>query len=220
MPGAVAGAPQLETGAAGSSLEGTTGMTETPRSLARIDRSGLLRLAALAAEAEARLFARHPHGAGRYAGRCARGRPCITWTAGTASRTSTSGRSTRPSATAHSPTGGGARPTSALPSSAAGPVTRRRTPGGVSTSSGGRCPRRSVPTRRPSCVTTCQRRAPRRPRHWRPRQSSWSPRNIPPASASGPSRRDTPPELGGTPVSVSDLGNGPENRRSARPPGA
>jgi hypothetical protein len=44
-------------------------MTETARSLARIDRSDLLRLAALAAEAEAGLFTRHPHGAGRYAGR-------------------------------------------------------------------------------------------------------------------------------------------------------
>lgn len=44
-------------------------MTETERSLARIDRNDLLRLAALAAEVEASLFARHPHGAGRYAGR-------------------------------------------------------------------------------------------------------------------------------------------------------
>jgi hypothetical protein len=39
------------------------------RSLARIGASDLLRLAALAAEAEAGLFARHPEGAGRYAGR-------------------------------------------------------------------------------------------------------------------------------------------------------
>lgn len=44
-------------------------MTETGRSLARIDTGDLLRLAALAAEAEEGLFARHPHGAGRYAGR-------------------------------------------------------------------------------------------------------------------------------------------------------
>lgn len=44
-------------------------MTDTARSVARIDRSDLLRLAALAAEAEAGLFARHPRGAGRYAGR-------------------------------------------------------------------------------------------------------------------------------------------------------
>jgi len=35
----------------------------------RIDRSDLLRLAELAAEVEAGLFARHPQGAGRYAGR-------------------------------------------------------------------------------------------------------------------------------------------------------
>jgi hypothetical protein len=39
------------------------------RSLARIDRSDLDRLARLAAEAEAGLFGRHPDGAGRYAGR-------------------------------------------------------------------------------------------------------------------------------------------------------
>jgi hypothetical protein len=44
-------------------------MTETERSLARVDASDLLRLAALAAEAETALFARHPSGAGRYAGR-------------------------------------------------------------------------------------------------------------------------------------------------------
>ena len=43
--------------------------TESGRSLARIDRRDLLRLARLAAEAEAGLFARHPRGAGRYAGR-------------------------------------------------------------------------------------------------------------------------------------------------------
>jgi hypothetical protein len=44
-------------------------VAEAERSLARIDSSDLIRLAALAAEAEARLFARHPDGAGRYAGR-------------------------------------------------------------------------------------------------------------------------------------------------------
>ena len=44
-------------------------MAETGRSLERIGQSDLLRLAALAAEAEAGLFARHPLGAGRYAGR-------------------------------------------------------------------------------------------------------------------------------------------------------
>ena len=46
-----------------------TRMTPATRSLAPIDRSDLLRLAALAGETEAGLFARHPHGAGRYAGR-------------------------------------------------------------------------------------------------------------------------------------------------------
>ena len=44
-------------------------MTPTARSIARIDRSDPLRLAALAAETEAGLFARYPRGAGRYAGR-------------------------------------------------------------------------------------------------------------------------------------------------------
>jgi hypothetical protein len=44
-------------------------MTEAARSHACIGRSDLLRLAVLAAEAEAGLFARHPHGAGRYTGR-------------------------------------------------------------------------------------------------------------------------------------------------------
>jgi hypothetical protein len=39
------------------------------RSLVRIDSDDLLRLAELAAEVEARLFARKPQGAGRYAGR-------------------------------------------------------------------------------------------------------------------------------------------------------
>lgn len=39
------------------------------RSLARIDRNDLLRLAKLAADVEAGLFARHPQGAGRYSGR-------------------------------------------------------------------------------------------------------------------------------------------------------
>jgi hypothetical protein len=43
--------------------------TGSARSLARIDIQDLLRLAGLAAEAEAGLFARRPRGAGRYAGR-------------------------------------------------------------------------------------------------------------------------------------------------------
>ena len=43
--------------------------TRSGRSLARIDRDDLLQLAKIAAEGEARLFARHPQGAGRYAGR-------------------------------------------------------------------------------------------------------------------------------------------------------
>ena len=42
---------------------------DSDRSLARIERADLLRLAALAADAEADLFGRHPRGSGRYAGR-------------------------------------------------------------------------------------------------------------------------------------------------------
>jgi hypothetical protein len=42
---------------------------DADRSLARIEVADLLRLAALAAEAEAELFRRNPHGSGRYAGR-------------------------------------------------------------------------------------------------------------------------------------------------------
>jgi len=43
--------------------------TSSGRSLASIDVDDLQRLAALAAEVEAGLFARNPGGAGRYAGR-------------------------------------------------------------------------------------------------------------------------------------------------------
>lgn len=42
---------------------------DTDRSLARIEVADLLRLAALAADAEAELFGRNPHASGRYAGR-------------------------------------------------------------------------------------------------------------------------------------------------------
>ena len=43
--------------------------TDPDRSLARIEVADLLRLAALAADAEAELFGRNPDGSGRYAGR-------------------------------------------------------------------------------------------------------------------------------------------------------
>jgi hypothetical protein len=43
--------------------------TNPDRSLAQIERADLLRLAALAADAEADLFKRNPQGSGRYAGR-------------------------------------------------------------------------------------------------------------------------------------------------------
>lgn len=119
------------------------------------------------------------------AGRCARERPCITWTGRTASRTSTSGRFTSPSATAHFRTGGGERRISAPPGSAVIPVTRRLTPAGASTCSAGRCLHRPAPTRRQSCATTYRRRALHQRRHWQPRRSSFSPQNRPSADASG-----------------------------------
>ena len=56
---------------------------ESDRSLARIEIAGLLRLAALAADAEAELFRPNPDGSGRYAGRLlgralCQGLPCAT----------------------------------------------------------------------------------------------------------------------------------------------
>src|ERR1700738_444545 len=111
------------------------------RSLARIGRADLLRLAALAAGAEAQLFGRNPHGSGRYAGRLL-------------------GRALCPGAALHyvngkngvkdfdiwsfyaqhdacpSPAGGAERGTSAPRSSAGTPVIRRVTPAGASIFSG------------------------------------------------------------------------------------
>jgi hypothetical protein len=82
-------------------------MIRNGRSLERIGRNDLLRLAKLAADVEAGLFARHPYGAGRYVGRlvcrrCARGLRSTIWTRGMASRTSTSGPSTPRATMAHS----------------------------------------------------------------------------------------------------------------------
>ena len=67
-------------------------MKETGRSLARIETSDLLRLAALAAQAEAGLFARHPDGAGRYTGPAAQLRSCVLSRAACRVRWSRSGR--------------------------------------------------------------------------------------------------------------------------------
>ncbi|HXZ77485.1 MAG TPA: hypothetical protein VEH31_42350 [Streptosporangiaceae bacterium] len=54
-------------GSLGGSM--AAGPKDLDRSLARIDVADLLRLAALAADAEAELFERNPHGSGRYASR-------------------------------------------------------------------------------------------------------------------------------------------------------
>ena len=168
-------------------------MTETARSLARIDGSDLLRLAALAAEAEAGLFARHPSGAGRYAGRLL----CRALCQGAALHYLDGRNGVKDfdvwsfyAALAEGPFPYRWRGTADYGPSKFGRWTgdRRRTPDGGLTSSGDHCPRRSAPTRRPSCATICRRRIPHRRRHWRPRQSSCLLRNTPPASASGPSK--------------------------------
>jgi hypothetical protein len=79
-------------------------IAETERSLERIGEADLRRLGELAADAEMGLFARHPDGAGRYAGRLLSRALCqgaarhfVDGRNGV--RTSTSGRSTRPLAT-------------------------------------------------------------------------------------------------------------------------
>jgi hypothetical protein len=82
------------------------------RSLARIGSDDLVRLAGLAGEVEAGLFARNPDGARRYAGRLVcralrQGPPCTIWMTRPASGTSTCGPSTPGAAMARSRTGGG-----------------------------------------------------------------------------------------------------------------
>lgn len=106
---------------------------DTDRSLARIEEADLLRLAALAADAEAELFGRNPNGSGRYAGRLlgralCQGAALHSVNEKMASRTSISG-SSMPSTTAGpSRLDGGERETSVPQNSADTPVTRRVTP--------------------------------------------------------------------------------------------
>jgi hypothetical protein len=82
-------------------------MIRNGRSLERIGRNDLLRLAKLAADVEAGLFARHPHGAGRYVGRLVcralcQGAALHYLDARNSVRTSTSGPSTPRATMAHS----------------------------------------------------------------------------------------------------------------------
>jgi hypothetical protein len=109
---------------------------DSDRSLARIEIADLLRLAALAAEAEAELFRRKPQGSGRYAGRLL-GRVLCQGAAlhyvneGTVSRTSMSGPSMLSMTTGPFRRVGVERGTSAPRSSADTPVIRRVTRAGA-----------------------------------------------------------------------------------------
>lgn len=132
--------------------------TGSGRSLARIDRNDLLRLAKLAADVEGRLFARYPHGAARYAGRLVcralrQGPPSNIWTRGMASRTSTSGRSTPSMATGHSRIDGEERRITVRRNSGGIQITRRRTQAVASICSGDRSTFRLTPNRPRSSVT-------------------------------------------------------------------
>ena len=164
--------------------------TGSGRSLACIGADDLMRLAGLAAEAEAGLFARHPQGAGRYAGRLmyralCQGPPCTTLMAGLASRTSMCSPSTPSATMAPSHTGGGGRPITGPRSSAATPVTRRRSPPGEWICSAGpsRCCR--VLTRPRCCAGTCLPRGPARRGSWPPKRSYSSVPGRSPGRSSG-----------------------------------
>ena len=94
----------------------------------------LLRLAALAAGAEAELFGRHPGGSAAmpapcWVGRCAKALPCTTSRGRMASRTSASGPSTPSKTTGRSQPDGAERETSALRSLTGTLPIRRSTPG-------------------------------------------------------------------------------------------
>ena len=150
--------------------------TRSGRSLARIDRNALLRLAALAAEVEAGLFARNPQGPGRYAGRLVcralcQGPPSITWTRRMASRISMSGLSMPSAPTGRSRTGGGARRITVPPKFGRYPGAPHRSPAVAWTCSGARWRCRLAPTRPRSCTTTLLQHAPPPRKRWRPRQS-------------------------------------------------
>jgi hypothetical protein len=106
---------------------------DSDRSLARIEVADLLRLAALATDAEAELFRRNPQGSGRYAGRLL-GRALCQGAAlhyvdesNTASRTSTFGPSMPSMTTGPSRLDGAERGTSAPRNSADTLVIRRVT---------------------------------------------------------------------------------------------
>ncbi len=150
--------------------------TRSGRSLARIDRNDLLRLAALAAEVEAGLFARDPQGPGRYAGRLV----CRALCPGAALHYVDAANgvkdfdvwSSMPSApTGRSRTGGGARRIKVPPKFGRYPGAPHCSPAVAWTCSGARWRCRLAPTRPRSCTTTLLQHAPPPRKRWRPRQS-------------------------------------------------
>jgi hypothetical protein len=139
------------------------------RSLAPIDAGDLLRLAGIAGEVEAVLFARHPQGAGRYAGRLL----CRALCQGAAlhypdgkngvkdfdvwSFYAVLGNGPFP------PTGGAGRPTTVHRNSAAIPATRPRLPAAALTCSAGRWTHHPAQSQPPPCADGCRQHAPTQP---------------------------------------------------------
>ena len=164
--------------------------TNQRRSLARIDRNDPLRLAELAADVEAGLFARHPRGAGATpagscAGRCVRGLPSTIWTERMASRTSTFGLSMPSAATGHSRIGGGGQRITAGRNSGDIQMTRHRSQAVASICSGDRSTCRLTPNRPKFCVTISLQRGPALRKIWRQKRPSSSIPNSLPVRSSG-----------------------------------
>jgi hypothetical protein len=148
---------------------------DTDRSRARIEPADLLRLAALAADAETGLFARNPHGSGRYTGRLLGRALCQ----GAALHYVNGKNGVKDIWSFYAqyddapfPAGGAERGTSARRSSAGTPVIRRVAPAGASIFSGAHFRPHPAPTRPiPSGATSPPSELNQR-RLWRPRQ--WS----------------------------------------------
>ncbi len=156
--------------------------TSSGRSLARIDRNDLLHLAALAAEVEAGLFARHPRGAGRYAGRLI----CRALCQGAALHylDGRNGVKDFDVWSFYAQRADGPFPYRWRGTADYGPSKFGRYPDDPPSFAGRRLGARlrslSPPTRPRSCVTTCLQRAPPPRKPWRPRQSCSSiPNSLP-----------------------------------------
>jgi len=145
-------------------------MAETERSLERIGEADLWRLGELAADAEMGLFARHPDGAGRYAGRLlcrtlCQGRPGTSWTAGT-------GVKDFDVWSFYAARGDGPFPYRWRGTADFGPSRFGRWPGDLPSYAGRRVdflgrslPVPPTPTQLRHCATTCHQPGPRRRRH-------------------------------------------------------